>query len=144
MLDYRKRCVADLKRVVELIGKAGVERHLNVHRTTVARWLSGSVAIPGKAHQVIRMLLGDMPGTDGKWSGWRFHNGQLLSPGGDQFSAGDVLSLVLLRQQLRAREQEIARLKVRLAVAESAMPDAANEPRAGLITPYETERQAQV
>lgn len=102
------------------MGQLRVERELNVHRTTVLRWLKGQVKIPGHQRQVIRMLLGDLPGTAGKWSGWRFHDGALVAPGGDAFKPGDVLSLVLLRQQLTAQRREIDALKIRLAVTEQA------------------------
>lgn len=93
---------------------------MNVHRTTVKRWLAGQVKIPGHQHQAIRLLLGDLPGTCGKWSGWRFHEGQLLSPGGDAYGPGDVLSLILLRQQLTTQRRELDALKVRLAISEEA------------------------
>ena len=75
----------------------------------------------------MRGLLGDLPGTSGRWTGWRFHEGNLLSPGGDRYRPGDVLSLILLRQQLSAQAREIVALKARLAVAEAAQPQAAND-----------------
>lgn len=130
MLEINARPVRDLRSLIDLIGQHRVERELNVHRTTVLRWLKGSVKIPGHQHQVIRMLLGDLPGTCGKWSGWRFHQGHLIAPGGDAFDAGQVLSLVLLRQQLTAQRREIVKLRAQLAVAEVGAPQAANEARA--------------
>jgi hypothetical protein len=116
-----------LRQLIELIGPRRVERELNVHRTTLKRWLEGTVKIPGAQHLAIRGLLGDLPGTCGKWSGWRFHDGELYSPGGDRFSAGQVLSLVFLRQQLSAQRRELEALKIRVAVAESAQVQAAND-----------------
>lgn len=120
MLEINARPQRDLRQLIDRLGQLRVERELNVHRTTVHRWLSGQVKIPGHQHQVIRMLLGDLPGTCGKWTGWGFQDGQLYSPGGDRFSAGQVLSLVLLRQQLSAQAREIKELKIRLAIAEEA------------------------
>jgi hypothetical protein len=130
MLEINERPRRDLKALIELIGQRRVERELNVHRTTIAiaRWLAGQVAMPRAQHLAVRELLGRLPGTCGKWEGWRFHDGQLLSPAGDVFSPGDVLSLILLRQQLSAQRQELERLKVRLTVAESGhMHQAAND-----------------
>lgn len=129
ILEINTLPVRHLRQLIELIGPVRVERELNVHRTTVARWLAGRVKVPGHQHHVVRMLLGDLPGTAGKWSGWRFHDGELLAPGGDRFRPGDVLSLILLRQQLSAQQREIGQLKVRLAIAEAAQPQAANEAR---------------
>jgi hypothetical protein len=109
-----------LRELIERIGERRVERELNVHRTTIKRWLKGEVAIPGAQHLAIRGLLGDLPGTCGKWTGWRFHEGELLAPGGDSFKPGDVLSLIILRQQLTAQRRELEALKVRLAISEEA------------------------
>ena len=132
ILEINRRPVLDLKNLLETIGQRRVERELNVHRTTVLRWLKGQVQIPGHQHQVIKMLLGDLPGTCGKWTGWRFHDGFLISPGGDQFEPGHVLSLVLLRQQLTAQRREMDALRVQLAMAEQSLDrlsPAANEER---------------
>lgn len=133
VLEMNARPPRDLRALLEKHGDKYVCRQLNVHRTTVRRWLAGRVKIPGHQHQVIKMLLGDLPGTDGKWTGWHFYLGQLVSPAGDTYSAGQVLSLVLLRQQLTAQQQEVERLRIRLAIAENAverLAPAANEPLA--------------
>lgn len=132
-LEVNARPARDLATLIERLGRTRVERELDVHRTTVKRWLAGQVKIPGHQHQVIRMLLGDLPGTQGKWTGWRFQEGELLSPAGDRFSAGQVLSLVFLRQQVSAQQHEIAALKVQLAMAEQSinqLSPAANDARA--------------
>lgn len=121
MIEANTRQQRDLCALIGLVGQRRVERELNVHRTTVLRWLNGVVKIPGHQHQVICMLLGDLPGTAGKWSGWRFHDGELIAPGGEHFRAGDVLSLILLRQQLTAQRREIDALKVQLAMAEQTI-----------------------
>jgi len=122
-----------LRQLLELIGQKRVERELNVHRTTVKRWLKGEVTIPGHQHLAIKLLLGDLPGTAGAWTGWRFHDGFFVSPGGDTYRPGDSLALVILRQQLTAQRREIEALKIRLAVAEEAvetLAPAAHEARA--------------
>jgi hypothetical protein len=133
MLEINALPGRHLRALIELIGERRVLRELNVHRTTIRRWLSGRVQIPGHQHQVIRLLLGDLPGTCGKWTGWRFHDGALCSPGGDTYRPGDVLSLVILRQQLTAQRRELEALKIRLAIAEQAvetLAPAANDSRA--------------
>jgi hypothetical protein len=127
MLQVNAQPRRDLKQLVERVGQRQVERELNVHRTTILRWLAGTVRIPGAQHQAIRGLLGDLPGTAGQWTGWRFHAGELIAPGGDHYRPGDVLSLILLRQQVDAQQREIVKLRARLAVAELAQPQAAND-----------------
>jgi hypothetical protein len=133
MLEINALPGRHLRTLIELIGERRVLRELNVHRTTIRRWLKGEVQIPGHQHQVIKLLLGDLPGTCGKWTGWRFHDGALCSPGGDTYRPGDVLSLVILRQQLTAQRRELEALKIRLAIAEDAverLAPAANDSRA--------------
>jgi hypothetical protein len=120
MLEINALPGRHLRQLIERIGETRVLRELNVHRTTLRRWLKSEVQIPGHQHQVIRLLLGDLPGTCGKWTDWRFHDGELLSPGGDRYRPGDVLSLVILRQQLTAQRRELEVLKVRLAISEEA------------------------
>jgi hypothetical protein len=120
MLEINALPGRHLRQLIERIGERRVLFELNVHRTTLRRWLSGRVQIPGHQHQVIRLLLGDLPGTCGKWTDWRFHDGELLSPGGDRYRPGDVLSLIILRQQLTAQRRELEALKVRLAISEEA------------------------
>ena len=133
MLEINARPGRDLRALLERLGESRLLRELDIHRTTLRRWLKAEVKIPGHQRQVIRLLLGDLPGTDGQWTGWRFDRGVLVSPGGDTYRAGDVLSLIILRQQLTAQRRELEALKIRLAIAEEAverLAPAANDSRA--------------
>jgi len=133
MLEINARPGRHLRQLIELIGEPRLLRELDIHRTTLRRWLKEEIKIPGHQHQVIRLLLGDLPGTAGQWSGWRFDQGLLTAPGGDRYRPGDVLSLIILRQQLTAQRRELEALKVRLAISEEALErlaPAANESRA--------------
>ena len=121
LLEVNRRPARDLRQLVELVGERAVARELNIHPKTLYRWLTGRTPIPGRQHLAIKLLLGDLPGTDGQWHGWRFVRGELISPAGDRFAPGHVLSLVLLRQQLTAQRQELEALRVRLAIAEQAV-----------------------
>lgn len=129
MLEVNEIPRRDLARLTELIGERGVEHQLQVHRTTLLRWRTGQIQIPGAKHLAIRELLGHLPGTDGKWEGWRFWRGELIAPGGEHYGPGDVLSMGLLRQQLSAQEQTIRALRARLRVLEQAQQTSANEDR---------------
>ncbi|MFZ9370262.1 MAG: DUF3653 domain-containing protein [Limnohabitans sp.] len=133
MLEINEKPRRDLRQLIELIGQRRVARELNIHPKTLYRWKVGKTPIPGRQHLAIKLLLGDLPGTCGKWTGWRFHDGELLSPGGDRYEPGHVLSLVLLRQQLTAQRREIEDLRVHLAIAQEAvsrLAPAANDSRA--------------
>lgn len=132
-LEVNRLPLKDLNALIEKVGELGVCRQLNIHDKTLYRWRTGRAQIPGRQHLAIKALLGDLPGTAGAWSGWRFWEGKLCSPAGDAFSAGQVLALGLLRQQLAAQQREIHDLKVKLAIAENALErlaPAANDSRA--------------
>jgi hypothetical protein len=133
MLEINARPGRHLRQLIELIGEPRLLRELDIHRTTLRRWLKEEIKIPGHQHQVIRLLLGDLPGTCGQWTGWRFDQGLLIAPGGDRYRPGDVLSLIILRQQLTAQRRELEALRVKLAISEEAverLAPAANESRA--------------
>lgn len=78
----------------------------------------------------MRGLLGDLPGTAGAWTGWRFHDGHLLSPAGERFTPGEVRGIILGRQLIDEQRREIDRLRARVAVLEQLAQEAANEWRA--------------
>lgn len=121
MLEINAQPQRYLAQAIELLGERPLLRALDIHEKTLYRWRTGRAKIPGHQLQAIRALLGELPGTEGRWSGWKFVRGELVSPGGDRFEAGQVLSLILLRQQLSAQEREIRALKQRLQIAEKAL-----------------------
>ena len=96
-LQVNRQPVLDLKRLIALEGQRHVERELNVHRTTIQRWLNGQFRIPGAQLLAIRYLLGDLPGTDQEWHGWRFSRGRLTSPDGWEFTAGELAAYAFRR-----------------------------------------------
>lgn len=120
-LEINAQPQRELAQALELVGQLALLRALDIHEKTLYRWRTGRCKIPGHQHLAIKMLLGDLPGTDGKWTGWRFQRGELVSPAGETFRAGDVLSLILLRQQLTAQRRELDAMRVRLAIAEQAV-----------------------
>jgi hypothetical protein len=133
VLEVNRIPQRDLKRLIELIGQRGVERALNVHRTTVLRWVSGRISIPGAQVLAVRALLGDLPGTAGKWTGWRFHDGMLYAPGGDRYTPGEVLALRLQQQRVREFDRENRELKARIRVLEATLD---------LVSPAANQEQA--
>lgn len=121
MLEINAQPLRELRQAIEQIGERPLLRALDIHEKTLYRWRTGRCKIPGHQRQAIRALLGELPGTAGCWNGWRFQAGHLIAPGGDTFTAGQVLSLILLRQQLSAQERELKRLRERLQIAEAAL-----------------------
>lgn len=54
MLEVNRLPQKHLRLLLDAEGPRRVERLLNVHRTTVRRWLDGTVQIPGAQHLAIR------------------------------------------------------------------------------------------
>jgi hypothetical protein len=121
LLEVNRLPRKHLRLLLDTEGQRRVERLLNVHRTTVRRWLDGTVQIPGAQHLAIRYLLGDLPGTDGQWVGWRFSHGELVSPGGDRFTSGDVQAIRLQQQRNQALDHEVRELRLKVRVLEQTL-----------------------
>lgn len=133
VLEVNRLPRKNLRLLIDAVGQRQVERDLDVHRTTVKRWLSGEVKIPGAQHLAIRYLLGDLPGTQGEWTGWRFAFGELVTPGGDRFTPGDVQAIRLQQQRARVLDQELREMRLRIKVLEKTLNQAgvaANEEQA--------------
>ena len=133
MLEINERPRRDLRLLIDAIGQRQVERELNVHRTTVSRWLGGHTRIPGCQQQAVRGLLGDLPGTAGRWTGWRFHSGLLHSPANDTYEPGEILAVRLQQQRVAALDRELREARARIRVLEKTLdvmtPAANNEQR---------------
>jgi hypothetical protein len=131
VLEINERPRRDLRLLIDAIGQRQVERELNVHRTTITRWLAGTTDMPGAQHLAVRQLLGHLPGTDGKWQGWRFQSGFLHSPANDTYEPGEILAIRLQRQRVDALDRENRELKARIRVLETTLdvltPAANNE-----------------
>lgn len=133
VLEVNRLPQKHLRLLLDAEGQRRVERLLNVHRTTVRRWLDGTVQIPGAQHLAIRYLLGDLPGTDGQWVGWRFAQGELISPGGDRYTPGNVLATRLQQQRAQFLDQELREMRLRIKVLEKTLDQvgpAANQEQA--------------
>lgn len=82
---------AEIANVVDQLGARRVLMVLDVHRSTLARWLAGESVIPRSAWLVLVMLAeGRLPGMSEDWRDWRFN--------------GDRLQLVGTRLSYSARE----------------------------------------
>ena len=70
---------------------------------------------------LIRALLGDLPGTAGKWTGWRFSHGLLHSPANDTYEPGEILAIRLQQQRADALDRELRDLRQRIRVLEKTL-----------------------
>ena len=121
MLESNRIPLRTLNRAIELYGERYLLRQLDIHEKTIYRWRTGRTKIPGHQLMALRMLLGDLPGTDGQWNGWRFHGGKLIGPNGDSFQASEVWSISLRYQLIAELKRENQRLRERLLIAEKTL-----------------------
>lgn len=75
-------CPEDIAAAVDAIGARRVLSIFQVHRSTLARWLSGASVIPRPAWLVLVMLAeGRLPGMSDDWRGFRFDGDSLCQVG---------------------------------------------------------------
>jgi hypothetical protein len=83
---------------------------------TARRWKSGKTRMPDTARMI---LAGDLGCFDPAFRGWMLRDGKLISPEGWEATAGDVLSIPLMRAQIsayQAKERQV------LAMDEQPLP----------------------
>lgn len=118
MLNVRERREAAAKReAADLIDELGPERVstlLNVHLTTVKRWLSGEVVAQTPVLIALRTLAGRWGEENKAWHGWTLRDNWLWSPAGDKFHPGDLLGRQYERQLIRYQRRQIAALEAKL------------------------------
>jgi hypothetical protein len=134
-----RRAKQHQQEIIDLVNDLGIyrcEQILNVHRTTLQRWMRGQSKVPEAALFALRgVAKGQLPGQDdSSWQGWHFHNdGNLYSPDGRPFHVGDLLAQQYERQLLKAQQARIKELEAKLARLEEfadRIDIAANERRA--------------
>lgn len=121
----------EVSRLIDHVGPGRVMRELGVHRTTLMRWRHAKVTIPPAQLMALRALAYHV-GTDPKWEGWRFHDGQIWSPEGYGFHPWELLAMRFvigerdyLRDEVKALRAKVAALSVDPHVRGESSNDAA-------------------
>lgn len=134
-----RRAQQHKQEMIDLVSDLGMyrcERLLNVHRTTIQRWMRGESRVPESAIFTLRGIAkGQLPGQDDTtWQGWHFHtDGNLYSPDGRPFHIGDLMAQQYERQLIKAQQARIKELEAKLARLEAfadSVDIAANQRRA--------------
>jgi hypothetical protein len=84
--------------------------------TTARRWKKGRRRMPETARMLIA---GDLGCFDPEFRGWSIRNGKLISPEGWEATAGDILTIPLMRAQISAYQ---AKERVVQAMVEQPLP----------------------
>lgn len=118
------------------VGESRALAVLRINRTTLGRWLAGTVKVPHAAALVLRQLAEGIPpeGTDA-WRGFRWDGDALVTPTGERLTARELDGLHWQRQYTRALQREVDALRAEID-ALRRLGGAANDatvrpPRAG-------------
>lgn len=94
------------------VGEARALAVLQVNRTTLGRWLAGTVKVPHSAALVLRQMAEGIPpeGTDA-WRGFAWHGDALVTPTGERLTARELDGLHWTRQHTKALARRVAELE---------------------------------
>lgn len=94
------------------VGEARALAVLQVNRTTLGRWLAGTVKVPHSAALVLRQLAEGIPpgGTD-HWRGFAWDGDALVTPTGERLTARELDGLHWTRQYTRSLERRVKELE---------------------------------
>lgn len=140
----RKRCGARLdgfpeapanpEAIAQTIDQLGTRRVLNVlqvHRSTVARWLAGTSVMPRSSWLLLVLLAeGRLPGMSDDWRQFRFDGDRLCQIGTNQsYSAREIAGWPYQLAHARALARQIAQLeKEKAHLLKVGYFEAANDP----------------
>lgn len=124
-------CPEDIAKAVDAIGPRRVLAALEIHRSTLARWLSGDSVIPRPAWLVLVMMAeGRLPGMSADWRGFRF-DGDTLQIVGTRYAwtAREIAGWPYQLQHARALADRIRQLeKEKAHLLKTGHFEAANDP----------------
>lgn len=94
------------------IGESRALAILQINRTTLGRWLAGTVKVPHAAALVLRQLAEGIPpgGTD-HWRGFAWDGDALVTPTGERLTAREIDGLHWQRQYTRSLERRVQELE---------------------------------
>lgn len=101
------------------VGESRALAVLQVNRTTLGRWLAGTVKVPHAAALVLRQLAEGIPPEGGPhWRGFRFDGNYLVTPTGERISARRLEKWEWLEgmrtAQIAALEKQVSDLRGQL------------------------------
>lgn len=122
---------AEIAAAVDTIGRQKVLTVLEIHRTTLDRWLTGARVIPRPAWLLIALLAdGRLPGMSDDWREWRFEDDRLCLIGTRlSFSARELAGLQYQFAHADALARRAADLEKQTAyLLQAGRFDCANDP----------------
>lgn len=94
------------------VGESRALALLQINRTTLGRWLAGSVKVPHAAALVLRQVAeGIPPGGTEAWRGFSWEGDALVTPTGERLTARQLDGLHWQRQYTRSLERRVSELE---------------------------------
>lgn len=109
-------CPEDIAAAVDRIGKSRTLAVLGIHRSTLARWLAGTAAIPRPAWLLLVLLAeGRLPGMSADWRDFAFRGDLLTMPGTRlALSAREIAGLQYQQAHADALARRVTELESRI------------------------------
>jgi transcriptional regulator with XRE-family HTH domain len=89
--------------------RKSLSEYLSISQQTVRNW--DRKGAPVTVVKLLQLLANDLSHLGSAWSGFYFYNGELKSPEGDYYRAGDIRAIPYLRMTSDFQAEEISRLK---------------------------------
>lgn len=104
---------SDLAQLVDVIGVRRVLEVLEIHRSTLARWLAGYCVVPRSAWLLLVVMAeGRLPGMSEDWRDWRFVDDRLVMVGSRvSYSARELAGWQYQVEHARALARRVAALE---------------------------------
>ncbi len=95
----------------------------DVAKSTWYRWESGSGEMSRTAWAWFRLMTsgGDLSSMHKDWEGWSSFRGRLKSPGGDKFTAGQILAIPYMQQCIASYKDEATKLRSEISELENRL-----------------------
>ena len=94
------------------VGESRALEVLQINRTTLGRWLAGTVKVPHSAALVLRQLgEGIPPGGTDDWRGFAWDGDALVTPTGERLTPRELDGLHWQRQYTNALKRRVAELE---------------------------------
>ncbi len=105
-----------VKEMVENIGRRKVMELCDIHRSTLARWMTGDIAVPRACWSLLVLFHeGRLPGMSDDWRAFAFRGDLLVVPGTRlAYSASQILGWQYVEQALAASEARCKELERQL------------------------------
>lgn len=116
-------CLFENLRQSARLSRSSCATYLQVNISTINRWIKGTAKPSYAVYELLRCVAGYIPAVSCHKSldfkGWRFVDEYIYTSDGDRFTAGDILAIKIMYQQLSDHRSTIKALKGQVKLLKS-------------------------